>query len=69
MGLFFKDKKNFDLEQHLQNIVGKYYEEVPEEQKNILLKRIVSDDGNKKYVKDKIIHIVLMKIMEKRFMN
>lgn len=52
MKLFFKDKKEFDLEQHLQNVVGKYYEEFSEEQKNALFERIVGDNGNKKYVKD-----------------
>ena len=50
MGIF-SSKAKFDLERHLQNVVGRCCEEMPEKEKNELLGRIVSDEGNKRYAK------------------
>lgn len=50
MGIFSL-KAKFDLEQHLQNVVGRCCEELPEKEKNELMGRVVSDEGNKRYVK------------------
>lgn len=52
MDIFSRTEKGFDLEQHLQSVVGKCYERVSEEQKNKLLERIISDDGNKRYIEN-----------------
>lgn len=43
----------FDLEQHYRYLIDKYYEGVPASDKENLLKRILSEEGNKRYAVNK----------------
>lgn len=47
----FSSKAEFDLERHLQNVVGRCCEELPEKKKSTLLGRVISDEGNKRYAR------------------
>ncbi len=65
MGIF-SSKAKFDLERHLQNVVGRCCEEMPEKEKNELLGRIVSDEGNKRYAKRHFLFGSELRIDKKR---